>query len=261
MWGVRIPLFIGIARLWFRYLFVLPPSFAVACASVTFPCIGSKSVSRDAIPKSSEFNAEHYATLVAYPAPFHKYPKPFLCLVGLSQMDLLSFIRTVDPTNVRIGERQRDEDEPKLLETTIGRVVLLLPVAPDRSSGELEASVDKLFDEEGSGEQAEQGVGIQLVSRGDEFVAKDEVPLGDHETLSGASIGGKSRSVVQRLLVGAVHNAKVRGDPIPTFPFVTSSVSATPEREGEVLGIKCSKAFLLLVMVIPLLVHFPTVSA
>nr|GEW85212.1 transposase (putative), gypsy type [Tanacetum cinerariifolium] len=168
---------------------------AFACPA-SFPWHTSKSVSRDAIPKSSELNAKHYATLVAYPAPFHKYPKPFLCLVGLSrnftldentyprflrdsddEMDLLSFIRIDDPTKVRIGERQRDEDEPKLLETTVGRVVLLLSVVPDRSSGELEASVDNLFDEGGSGEQA--------------------------------------------------------GDPIPTLPFVTSSISATLERKGE----------------------------
>nr|GFA07223.1 hypothetical protein [Tanacetum cinerariifolium] len=92
----------------------------------SFPWHTSKSVSRDAVPKSSEFNVEHYATLVAYLAPFHK-----------------------------IGERQRGKDEPKLLETTVGRVVPLLPVAPARSSGELEASVDKLFDEGGT--QAEQG--------------------------------------------------------------------------------------------------------
>nr|GFC01599.1 hypothetical protein [Tanacetum cinerariifolium] len=38
------------------------------------------------------------------------------------EIDLLSFIRTVDPTKVRIGKRQRDEDEPKILETTIGHV-------------------------------------------------------------------------------------------------------------------------------------------
>nr|GEU33785.1 cellulose synthase-like protein H1 [Tanacetum cinerariifolium] len=87
------------------------------------------------------------------------------------EMDLLSFIRTADPMKVRIGERQRDEDEPKLLETTVGRVVPLLLVAPDRSSGELEASVEKLFGEGGSGEQAKQGdfasgghgVGIDVV--------------------------------------------------------------------------------------------------
>nr|GEW05365.1 putative transposase (putative), gypsy type [Tanacetum cinerariifolium] len=137
---------------------------------------------------------EHYATLVAYPALFHKYPKPFLCLIGMSrnysldentypqflrnddeEMDLLSFIRTADPTKVRIGERERDEDEPRQLETTVGRVVQLLPVALDRSSGELEASVDKLFDEGGSGE----------------------------------------------------------GGVMPTFPFVSSFVFTTSEREGE----------------------------
>nr|GEV30122.1 hypothetical protein [Tanacetum cinerariifolium] len=123
-------------------------------------------VLRDMIPKPSEFSPEHYATLVAYPAPFYKYLKPFLYLVGMSrnytwdentypqflrnddeEIFLLSFIRTADPTKVRIGERQREEDEPKLLETTVGRVVPLLPVTPDRSSSEMEASVDKLFDE------------------------------------------------------------------------------------------------------------------
>nr|GEU44353.1 hypothetical protein [Tanacetum cinerariifolium] len=135
------------------------------------------------------------------------------------EINLLSFIQTVDLTKVRIGERQRDEDEPKLLETIVGRIVSLLPAAPDRSSGELDASVDKLFDEGGSGEQAEQGVGIQLVSGGEEFVAKDEVSLQPRQ---------KKRKTVVLVL-----NAEVRGDPIPTLPFVTSSVSATPEREGE----------------------------
>nr|GFC67133.1 hypothetical protein [Tanacetum cinerariifolium] len=62
-------------------------------------------------------------------------------------IDLLSFIRIADPTKVSIGGRQRDEDEPKLLETTVGHVVPLLPVGPDCSSGELEASVDKLFED------------------------------------------------------------------------------------------------------------------
>ncbi|GJY99302.1 zinc finger, C6HC-type containing protein [Tanacetum coccineum] len=36
-----------------------------------------------------------------------------------------------------------------------------------------------------------------------------------------------------RLLAGAVLNAKVRGGPTSTLPFVTSSMSATPEREDE----------------------------
>nr|GEV30726.1 transposase (putative), gypsy type [Tanacetum cinerariifolium] len=110
-----------------------------ACPA-SFPWNTSKGVPKDPFPKSFEFNAEHFATLVALPAPFHKYPKPFLCLVGISryytldedvypeflgdndeEMDLLSFIRTTDPTKVRVAERQHVENEPRLLESTVGR--------------------------------------------------------------------------------------------------------------------------------------------
>nr|GEY43406.1 hypothetical protein [Tanacetum cinerariifolium] len=162
-------------------------SSAVTYASTTLHCIG-----RDVILESYEFNPEHYATLIAYLGPFHKYPEPFLCLVGMSRNYTLDentysqflrnddeggngfsfFFHTADPMKVRIRERQRDEDEPKLLETTIGRIVPLLLVAPDCSSGELKASVEKLFGEGGSGEHAEQGdsasggygVGIDVVT-------------------------------------------------------------------------------------------------
>ncbi|GKG58357.1 hypothetical protein Tco_0592136, partial [Tanacetum coccineum] len=69
-----------------------------------------------------------------------------------------------------IGKRQRAEDKPKLLDTTVGCVFPLLPIALDHAESELEASVDKLFDEGGSGNQVGQGdsasggqgVGIQL---------------------------------------------------------------------------------------------------
>ncbi|GJS93902.1 hypothetical protein Tco_0800870 [Tanacetum coccineum] len=45
-------------------------------------------------------------------------------------------------------------------------------------------------------------------------------------------MGCKSRSSLQRLLAVVVLNAEVRGEVVPTLPFVTSFVSATPEREG-----------------------------
>ncbi|GKA68490.1 hypothetical protein Tco_0768407 [Tanacetum coccineum] len=223
---------------------------AFACPA-SFPWNTSKSVPKDPFPKSTEFNTEHYATLVAHPAPFYKYLEPFLCLVGISryytldentypqflcdddeEMDLLSFIRTADPTKVRIGERQHGEDEPKLLDTTVGRTVPLLPVEPARAESEFDASVDRLFDEGGSGTQAEQGdsagggrdeqdIVIQPVITVVTTAVEDVIPLQprrpkkrkttisdaggsshppkklreDHGTLSGASVGGKSKSV------------------------------------------------------------------
>ncbi|GJT51159.1 hypothetical protein Tco_0977316 [Tanacetum coccineum] len=63
------------------------------------------------------------------------------------EMDLLLLIRIADPTKVMIGERQHGEDEPKLLDTTVGRTVPLLLVAPARAESKLDASVDRQFDE------------------------------------------------------------------------------------------------------------------
>nr|GEY98217.1 hypothetical protein [Tanacetum cinerariifolium] len=143
--------------------------------------------------------------------------------------------------------------------------------APDRGESELDASVDKLFDKSGSGTQTEQGdsadseggqgINIQSFTETIDTIAKDVILLWprrqkkrktsaaevggsshppkklreDHETLSGPPIAGKSRSALQRLLARAVLNAEVKGDPIPTLPFVTSSVSAMPEHEAGII--------------------------
>ncbi|GJZ49099.1 hypothetical protein Tco_0603289, partial [Tanacetum coccineum] len=201
---------------------------------------------------------------------------PFLSLLSITrsimllllQIDLLAFIRTDDPTKIRIGERQRGEDEPKLLDTTVGHTIPLLPVAPARAHSELDASVDRLFDEEGSGNEEEphdsddgdQSAGTIIVSEAAEVVGDDVILLrprqkkqktnidagepshpakklrDDYRAPGRPSVASKSRSVVQRLLARAVLNAEVKGGPVPTLPFVTSSVSATPEREDEHLA-------------------------
>nr|GEV13159.1 hypothetical protein [Tanacetum cinerariifolium] len=144
-----------------------------------------------------------------------------------------------------------------LLESTVGRVFPLLPVAPSRASSELEASVDKLFDKGASGDG--QGTDIQPVIATTDTIVEDVAPLQprrqrkrktvvadvsgpsnppkklkeDYGAVGGASTAGKSRSVVQSLFTEAVLNAEARGEPIPTLPFVTSSVSATPKHEDK----------------------------
>nr|GEW73558.1 nonaspanin [Tanacetum cinerariifolium] len=172
-------------------------------------------------------------------------------------MDLLSFIQTADPTKVRVAERQRVKNEPRLLESTVGRVVPLLPIAPARASSELEASVEKLFDEGASGDG--QGTDIQPVVVTTDTIIEDVAPLQprrqrkrktivadasrpshppkklreDYGALGEASTAGNSRFAVQSLFIGAVLNAEARGEPILTLAFVTSSVSATPEHEEK----------------------------
>ncbi|GJW30822.1 hypothetical protein Tco_0047697 [Tanacetum coccineum] len=213
----------------------------------------AKNVTRDPTPVADDFNAQDYATLVAHPSPFRKFLEEFVCLVGLSRhytLDEETYPSFMD----KDGE---DMDIFALIHTT------------DPTKSELDASVDKLFDEGGSGTQVEQGDSagggdgqdtvIQPVTTTTNTVAKDVILLQprcqrkrktivsdaggpshppkrlreDHETPSGASVGGKSMSAVQRLLARAVQNAEVRGEPLPTLPFVTSFVSATSKREDE----------------------------
>ncbi|GJT78451.1 putative gypsy type transposase [Tanacetum coccineum] len=204
---------------------------AFACPA-SFPWNVNTTMSKDPFPKSSQYNAEHYATLVAYPAPFYKYLEPFLCLVGINryytldentypqflrdsneEMDLFAFIRTADPTKVRIGERHRGEDEPKLLDTTVGRIVPLLPVAPARAQSELDASVDS----EAAEVVAEDVIPLRSRQRKQKIIVDaGKLPhpakklRDDHGAPGGPSVAGKSRSAVQRLLAGAVLNAEVR---------------------------------------------------
>nr|GEX51898.1 hypothetical protein [Tanacetum cinerariifolium] len=210
-------------RLGCSIAFMLIPKTKAGCRSIdAFACPAlflwhtGKSVSRDVIPKSSEFSPEHYATFVAYPALFHKYREPFLCLVGMSQMDLMSFIRIADPMKVRIGERQRDEDEPKLLETTIGRVVLLLPA------------------EQGDSASGGHGFGIDVVA---ETIVEDVAPAQlkcQKKRKTKVADAGDPSHPAKKLMddYRAPDGPIVRGGVMPTLPFISSSVSTMLEREG-----------------------------
>ncbi|GJY73709.1 hypothetical protein Tco_0478140, partial [Tanacetum coccineum] len=211
-----------------------------------FPWHIAKNVTRDPALAAADFNAQDYATLVAHPSLFWKFLDEFLCLIGLSRH------YTLDEETYPLFLDKDGEGEPWFLETTVGRIVPLLPVTPDCGERELKASVDKLFDEGSSGTQAKQedstgggGGGKALAQprrqkKRKTLVADAGGPSHppkklreDYRTPSEPFVAGKSRSAVRRLLAGAVLNAEVRGEPIPTLPFVTSSVSATPEREGE----------------------------
>ncbi|GKD82367.1 hypothetical protein Tco_1349206, partial [Tanacetum coccineum] len=212
-----------------------------------------------------------------------KFSEAFLCLVGMSryytldkdtyprflyddgaEIDLSAFIHVVDPTKVKVVERERVEEEKKLLESIVGRVVPLLLVAPARSESELEASMDKFFNEGGIADQGDYAIGgghdaeIELVI-GAENIAVENViterprrqrkkrqavtdasgsshPLkklsGDHGTSSGAATCGKSPSVLKELLVSSILNVEIGVEAVATLPLVTSLVSTTPGREG-----------------------------
>ncbi|GJT27591.1 hypothetical protein Tco_0907866 [Tanacetum coccineum] len=55
-----------------------------ACPA-SFPWHTAKNVTRDPAPVAADFDAQDYATLVAHPSPFWKFPEAFLYLVRLSR--------------------------------------------------------------------------------------------------------------------------------------------------------------------------------
>nr|GEU95955.1 hypothetical protein [Tanacetum cinerariifolium] len=147
-------------------------------------------------------------------------------------MDLFAFIYALDPTKVMVVESKQEVDEPWLLDITVGHTVPVLPVAPDRADNELEASVERLFNEGGSGTQTKQGdsarggpnTEIQLVVGAADTIA-EEPALEDHGIPSGTSVDG--------IPSGTSVDAEVEVTAIPTLPFVVAYVSTTLEHEDE----------------------------
>ncbi|GKC29858.1 hypothetical protein Tco_1037152 [Tanacetum coccineum] len=247
---------------------------------VSFPWHAGKNVSKDSPPKPTEFNADHYATLVAYPAMFLMFLESFLCMVGISryytldedtypsyrhdddeEMDLSAFIRVLDPTKVKVFERERVKGEPKLLDSTMRRVVPLLLVAPASSESALDASVEKLFDEGVRVDQVDSAASggpdavVVPVTDAEDIAADDVATIKpkcflkkrqaptdaggsshppkklreDHRTSSRVATGGKSPSVIKELLARSILDAGVGVTAVANLPLVTSSVFATPE--------------------------------
>nr|GFA66249.1 hypothetical protein [Tanacetum cinerariifolium] len=142
-------------------------------------------------------------------------------------MDLLAFIHVVDPTKVKVVERERSEGEVKLLDSTVRRVVSLLPVAPACAESELEASVNKLFDEGGSADQGNSATGDTTA------VAAERPKQHRKKRPSVADASGSSHPPI-KLMRDHVASCEVAmggnyGDPA----FLTPYVSTTLEREDD----------------------------
>ncbi|GJY05982.1 hypothetical protein Tco_0371922 [Tanacetum coccineum] len=182
------------------------------------------------------------------------------------EMDLNAFIRTADPRKVRIVERARAENERPIVTVAKHRTVTLLPTSVVRPSGELSASVEREFIGDASvGDGGDQGVASvggqdnaepimpitdnvktetpgpkrskkKRVTRGSERTHAASHPpkrlRADYGTTGGSATGGKSPSVLNRLLQDSRLMVKQGVPALPTLPFITSSVTASPFEEG-----------------------------
>ncbi|GKD47147.1 hypothetical protein Tco_1271792 [Tanacetum coccineum] len=198
------------------------------------------------------------------------YPT-FLTDTG-EEMDLFAFIRHADPTKVRIGKRQIKEGHVPLLDSTKGRVIPLAGEDSQAGSvvrvdhGGQNDNIKNLnegsgdADQENHSEDSDRAGQDEAVTifMDEEFRAaaanktkskkKKRIAAGasdsdhppkklgeDHDTSgdAGASTGGKSLAALQGLLERSILAVEGGVTAATTVPFVTSSVTPTPEREGD----------------------------
>ncbi|GKC97902.1 hypothetical protein Tco_1168177 [Tanacetum coccineum] len=181
-------------------------------------------------------------------------------------MDLTAFIRTADPRKVRIVKRPRAENERPIVTVAKHHTVTLLPTSVVRSSGELSASVEREFAGDASvGDGRDQG--FDSIASHDNVEpsvpatepVEAEIPRpkrskkkrviydseglpvashppkrlrADYGTTGGSVTGGKSPSVLNRLLQDSRLTVEQGVSALPTLPFITSSVTASPLEEG-----------------------------
>ncbi|GJW35757.1 hypothetical protein Tco_0058677 [Tanacetum coccineum] len=189
-------------------------------------------------------------------------------LLSFAKMDLNAFIQTADPRKVRIVERARAENERPIVTVAKHRTVTLLPTSVVRPSRELSASIERVFvgDTSGSGGGDQQIASVgghdnvePIVPITNNVVAETEAPRprhskkkrvtrgsestpvashppkrlrADYGTTSGSAAGGKSPSVLHRLLQDSLLTVEQDVPALPTLPFITSSVTASPMEEG-----------------------------
>ncbi|GKC28438.1 hypothetical protein Tco_1035732 [Tanacetum coccineum] len=117
-------------------------------------------------------------------------------------MDLNAFIRTADPCKVRVVERPRAENEGPIVTVAKHRTVTLLPTSwvPE---------------------------GLPVASHPPKRLRVD------YGTTGGSVTEGKSPSVLNMLLQDSRLTVEQGVPALPTLPFITSYVTASPLEEGE----------------------------
>ncbi|GKB83456.1 hypothetical protein Tco_0950351 [Tanacetum coccineum] len=242
----------------------------VVPANARFSWFSGSNIVKDRAPAPSEYNVEHVNTLIAQASPFLRFPEEFLCWVGISRNYLLNK-DTYPRFEYENGEGgfyfpARAENERPIVTVAKHRTVTLLPTSVVRSSGELSASVerefvgdasvgdgrDQGFDSVGGQDNAEPTVPVtepveteipgpklskkKRVTHGSERMPAASHPpkrlRADYGTTGGSATGGKSPSVLNRLLQDSRLTVEQGVPALPTLPFITSSMTASPLEEG-----------------------------
>ncbi|GJR84405.1 hypothetical protein Tco_0155190 [Tanacetum coccineum] len=218
----------------------------------------NKTLRKDPYPTPIEFNADVCNYLADNPSPFKRFLKPFLCFVSISRYyDLdencyptfwadddkggwifFAFIHHTDRTKVRIGERENEvvsdvgnqnddahDAENNLIEGNLaGNQEIPVDAGVIRIDYVILATV---VEKPKVQKKRRRAKGASGSNHPPKKLREDHDTFGD----VGANTGGKSLTKIQELFEQSTLNVEVGITVAAIVPFVTSSVTPTPERE------------------------------
>ncbi|GKE19049.1 hypothetical protein Tco_1426626 [Tanacetum coccineum] len=198
---------------------------------LVIPWHNDKTLRKDPHPTPAEFNTDVCNYLADNPAPFRKFLKPFLFFVGISRYYDLD--ENCSPTFWAIDDEgagnddvnEEGNDNAEANQTEQGDHVVHvggIDIVADDEAQAIIADKPKRIRKERKAADGASGLGFPPKKLKE-----------DHGTSGiGASTSGKSIAALQSLLEGSTLAVEVGVEAVATIPFITSSVTLTPERDG-----------------------------
>ncbi|GJX91927.1 hypothetical protein Tco_0345253 [Tanacetum coccineum] len=176
---------------------------------------------RPLFPKPKEFRADDFAVYVAHPAPFRKFPEPFLCLIGISRTYTLD--KDTYPTFLH------DDGTQRWINLAFISCGSDTHTGESRRTGACKKGGMTFVSLLGGADQGNSTAGV-----GQETEA--EIVSGvrnDHGTSSGAASVGKSPTVLKQLLASSILNAENLSVVYSSDLSKTNLVTNFPRAEDE----------------------------
>ncbi|GJZ07052.1 hypothetical protein Tco_0540845 [Tanacetum coccineum] len=206
---------------------------------LSIPWFNDTSVIKDPLPMDDDVNLPCVELLNENRTLIRKYPKIFLCVVGLSrsyvetdvrptfldsddeEMGLLDFVKSLDPFKVKTDEQTLAESEVPLLEETEDMVI--------SPSAQHISLVDHTIEDELKANMGKRKKKVAFAV--ESLPAKRARTEGVVISKSRSATAGKSPTAMQRLIK---QNSQVGIDSgSAAEEFVSSSVTPTPEHDYE----------------------------
>ncbi|GJQ94240.1 hypothetical protein Tco_0005379 [Tanacetum coccineum] len=199
---------------------------------LVIPWHKNKTLKKDPPLLPNEYNADVYDYLATNPAPFKKFLEPFLCFVGISRGHVVPLAGVNNQGNANSQDARNNNVNEG------GNNVAKADQAEQGDHVVDVGGIDIMADDEIQAIVTDQPKRVRKKRKAANGAYGSGLPpkklREDHDTSgnAGTSVARKSLASLQGLLESSTLATEVGVMAMATVPFVTSSVTLKPEREG-----------------------------